>query len=64
MDLIGPCIVQVRERPYEFDALTVIDTVTNLVEIIRVDDETSDTFPFWGWKNTLRLDILRHTVAL
>ena len=30
-------------RPYEFDALTVIDTVTNLVELIRVEDKTSDT---------------------
>jgi hypothetical protein len=31
----------VRGNPYEFDALTVIDTVTNLVELIRVDDKTS-----------------------
>ena len=37
MDLIGPWIVQVRGNPYEFSALTVIDTVTNLVELIRVD---------------------------
>ncbi len=43
MDLIGPWIVQVRGRPYEFDALTCIGTVTNLVELIRVDDKTSDT---------------------
>ena len=34
-------MVQVRGNPYEFDALTVIDTVTNLVELIRVDDKTS-----------------------
>ncbi len=31
MDLIGPWIVQVRGNPYEFSALTAIDTVTNLV---------------------------------
>ena len=44
MDLIiEPWIVQVNERPYEFDALTVIDSVTNLVELIRVEDKTSDT---------------------
>jgi hypothetical protein len=43
VDLIGPWIVQVNGRPYEFDALTVIDTVTNLVELIRVEDKTSDT---------------------
>jgi hypothetical protein len=43
VDLIGPWTVQVRGRPHEFDALTCIDTVTNLVELIRVDDKTSDT---------------------
>ena len=43
VDLIGPWVVQVRGNPYEFDALTVIDTVTNLVELIRVDDKFSDT---------------------
>ncbi len=42
MDLIGPWIVQVRGIPHTFDALTVIDTVTNLVEIFRVDCKTSD----------------------
>jgi hypothetical protein len=42
-DLLGPWIGQVRGRPYEFDALTGIDTVTNSVELIRVDDKTSDT---------------------
>ncbi len=35
MDLIGPWVVQVCGNPHEFDALTVIDTVTNLVELIR-----------------------------
>jgi hypothetical protein len=37
VDLIGPWVVQVRGNTYEFDMLTVIDTVTNLVELIRVD---------------------------
>jgi hypothetical protein len=30
-------------EPYEFKALTAIDTVTNLVEIIRVDDKELKT---------------------
>ncbi len=42
LDLIGPWVVQVRSNPYEFDALTVIDTVTNLEELIRIDRKTSD----------------------
>ena len=39
-DLIGPWIVQVRGKPYKFFVLTAIDTVTNLVEIVRLDDKT------------------------
>jgi hypothetical protein len=42
VDLIGPWVVQVRGNPYEFSALTVIDTVTNLVELVRIDDKKSD----------------------
>ncbi len=42
VDLIGPWKVQVRGKPYEFNALTCIDTVTNLVELIRVDRKTSE----------------------
>jgi hypothetical protein len=38
-DLIGPWTVQVRGRSYEFMALTAIDTVTNLVELIRIDNK-------------------------
>jgi hypothetical protein len=34
MDLIGPWNVQVCGNPFEFEALTVIDTVTNLVKFI------------------------------
>ncbi len=42
MDLIGPWVVQVRGNPYELSAHTVIDTVTNLVELVRIDDKASD----------------------
>jgi hypothetical protein len=42
-DLIGPWTVQVRGRPYEFMAPTAIDTVTNLVELIRIDNKESNT---------------------
>jgi len=42
VDLIGPWIVQVCGNPYEFSALMVIDTVTNLVELVRIDDKKSD----------------------
>ena len=31
VDLTGPWIVQIRVRHHQFRALTVIDTVTNLV---------------------------------
>ena len=42
VDLIGPWKVLIRGKPYEFNALTAIDTVTNLVEIVRVDRTTSE----------------------
>ncbi len=42
-DLIGPWTVQVHGNPYKFEALSVIDTVTNLVELIRIDDKRSKT---------------------
>ena len=42
VDLIGPWLVQVRGKPCEFNALTAIDTVTNLVEIVRIDNRTSE----------------------
>jgi hypothetical protein len=43
VDLIGPWIVQVRGNSYGFFALTAIDTVTNLVELSRVDNKTLET---------------------
>ncbi len=42
VDLIGPWIIQVRGNPYEFNALTAIDTVTNLVELVRINYKMSD----------------------
>jgi hypothetical protein len=42
VDLIGPWTVQVCGRPYKFKALTVIDTVTNLVELVRIEKKNSD----------------------
>ncbi len=41
VDLIGPWIIQVRNKPYEFNALTVIGMVSNLVELVRIDEKTS-----------------------
>jgi hypothetical protein len=42
-DLIGPWTIQVHGNPYKFEALLVIDTVANLVELIRIDDKRSKT---------------------
>ncbi len=42
VDLIGPWTVQVYGRPYEFEALTVIDTVTNLIKLVRIEEKNSD----------------------
>jgi len=42
VDLIRPWVVQVCGNPYEFSTLAAIDTVTNLVELVRIDDKTSD----------------------
>ena len=47
MDVLGPWIVQARGNPCEFSALTAIDTVTNLVEIIRVDDKNLETLKLY-----------------
>ena len=43
IDLTGPWVVQIRRgRPHKFHALTVIDTVTNLVEIVRLDNNLTN----------------------
>ncbi len=46
VDLIGPWTIQVRDKPFEFNALTMIDTVLNLVELVRIDDKTSAHIAF------------------
>jgi hypothetical protein len=42
VDLIGPWTVQVCGRPHKFEALTVIDTVANLVELVRIEKKNLD----------------------
>ncbi len=42
VDLIGPWTFQGHGRPYKFEALTVIDTVTNLVELVRIEKKDSN----------------------
>jgi hypothetical protein len=36
-------MIQVQDKPYEFNALTMIDAVSTLVELIRIDDKTLAT---------------------
>ena len=40
IDLIGPWKVKVNGQQVEFNALTCIDTASNLVELIRFDNKT------------------------
>jgi hypothetical protein len=42
VELIGSWTVQVHGRPYKFEALTVIDTVTNLVKLVRIERKDLD----------------------
>ena len=41
IDLIGPWTVKVNNQKVEFNTLTCIDTVSNLVQLIRIDKKTS-----------------------
>ena len=41
VDLIVPWSIEIRDKWYGFNALTSIELVTNLVEIIRVDRQNS-----------------------
>jgi hypothetical protein len=41
INLIGPWKVKVDGQQVEFDALTCIDTASNLVKLIRVDNKTA-----------------------
>jgi hypothetical protein len=43
LQIIEPWTVQVRGNQYKFEALSAIDTVTNLVKLIRIDDKRSKT---------------------
>ena len=40
VDLIGPWQLQVHDKTVEFNALTCIDTASNLVELIRIDNKS------------------------
>jgi transposase InsO family protein len=42
VDLIGPWKIKINGIDVEFRALTVIDPVTNLVELVRLDNKTSE----------------------
>ena len=41
VDLIGPWSIEIHDEQVEFKALTCIDMVTNLAEIIRIDNKSS-----------------------
>ena len=41
IDLIGPWFIQVNSQELVFHALTCIDTVTNLAEVICIENKTS-----------------------
>ena len=41
VDLIGPWTLQVSNQKVTFNALTIIDLVTNLVELVRLDNKTA-----------------------
>ncbi len=36
VDLMGPWTIQVRDKPYKFNALIINDTASNLVELVRI----------------------------
>ncbi len=42
VDLIGLWVVQVNSKLYKFNALTAINTVSNLVELVRIENKTSE----------------------
>jgi hypothetical protein len=41
VDLIGPWTLEVANQEVTFNALTIIDLVTNLVELVRLDNKTA-----------------------
>ena len=42
VDLIGPWTLTISDETIQFTALTIIDMVTNIVELVRLDNKTSD----------------------
>ena len=42
VDLIGPWEVKIHKKKVTFLALTIIDPVTNLTELVRVDNKTAN----------------------
>ena len=42
MDLIGPWTVKIGNKEATVMALTIIDPVTNLIELVRLNDKTAD----------------------
>ena len=40
--ILGSWKVQVRFKTYEFNVLTTIDAVTNIVEVVCIDQKTSE----------------------
>ena len=41
MDLIGPWTLEINNQKHTFSALTIIDMVTNLVEVVRIDNKSA-----------------------
>ncbi|KAG7356978.1 integrase core domain containing protein [Nitzschia inconspicua] len=41
VDLIGPWTISIGDEEHKFSALTIIDMVTNLVEVVRIDNKSS-----------------------
>jgi hypothetical protein len=42
IDLVGPWKIKVNGRVCEFNALSCIDTTSNLVELIRMDNKMAE----------------------
>ena len=42
MDLVGPWTIEIGGQEFVFNALTMIDPVTNLVELIRINNKTAE----------------------
>ena len=42
VDFIGPWPVKIHGKEHTFRALTIIDPVTNLTELVRIDNKESE----------------------